>query len=50
MFYNRMNEAPFDVLPWILQYFVINFKTQILEKKLLYKCFNTKELIIKQLL
>ena len=32
MFYKRMSETLFDVPLWILQYFVIYFKTQILEK------------------
>lgn len=33
MFYKRMSEVHLDVLLWVLQYFVIYFKTQILEKK-----------------
>lgn len=32
IFYKRMSEETFDVLLWVLQYFVIYFKTQILEK------------------
>lgn len=32
MFYKRMSEANFDGFLWVLQYFAIYFKTQILEK------------------